>query len=124
MTFINSAFAADAAAQGAQQPSLLTSFAPLVLIMVVFYFLLIRPQQKRMKEHQELINKISKGDKVLTTGGILGVVAKVEEGNNYVTVEIAEDVKVKLRRENISEVINEEVAPIKPAVKKAKNAKN
>ncbi|WP_039458406.1 preprotein translocase subunit YajC [Candidatus Jidaibacter acanthamoebae] len=110
MSLFSVAFAADATSAATQQPSMLTSFAPLVLIMVVFYFLLIRPQQKKMKEHQGMLNKISKGDKIVTSGGIFGQVVKVEENSNYLVVEIAENVKVKIKRESVSEVINEQNA--------------
>ena len=78
---------------------------PLILIFVVFYFLLIRPQQKKAKQHRETLAAIRRGDKVVTGGGILGNVTKVD--NDYeVTVEIAKDVKVKVRRDLISGVIS------------------
>lgn len=109
MNLIPVAFAAESA-QATQQPSLLTSFAPLILIMVVFYFLLIRPQQKKMREHQNMLSKISKGDKVVTSGGIFATVSKVEENSNYIVVEIAENVKVKIKRDSVSEVVNEQAA--------------
>ena len=81
------------------------AFLPLILIFVVFYFLLIRPQQKKAKQHRETLAAIRRGDKVVTGGGILGNVTKVD--NDYeVTVEIAKDVKVKVRRDLISGVIS------------------
>ena len=81
------------------------AFLPLILIFVVFYFLLIRPQQKKAKQHRETLAAIRRGDKVVTGGGILGNVTKVD--NDYeVTVEIAKDVKVKVRRDLISAVIS------------------
>ncbi len=81
------------------------AFLPLILIFVVFYFLLIRPQQKKMKRHRETIAAIRRGDKVVTGGGVLGRVTKVD--NDYeVTVEIAKDVKVKVRRDLISAVVS------------------
>jgi preprotein translocase subunit YajC len=107
INFISIANAADAATTSQQQTSLLTSFAPLVLIMIVFYFLLIRPQQKRLKNHQNMINNVTKGAKVITAGGILGAVVKVEENSNFIVVEISENVKVRVRKDTISEVINE-----------------
>ncbi len=108
MNLIPTAIAADTGAAANPQTSMLTSFAPLVLIMVVFYFLLIRPQQKKMRIHQNMLNNIAKSDKVITSGGILGTVVKVEESTNYIVVEIAENVKVKIKRDSISEVINEQ----------------
>ena len=78
---------------------------PLILIFVVFYFLLIRPQQKKMKLHRQTIAAIRRGDKVVTGGGIIGSVAKVDN-EHEVTVEIAKDVKVKVRRDLISAVVS------------------
>ena len=81
----------------------LISLLPLVLIFVVFYFLLIRPQQKKMKAHRELIAGIKRGDKVLTSGGIIGNVVKVED--NELLVEIAKDVRVRVARGTISDLL-------------------
>ncbi len=75
---------------------------PTILIIGIMYFLMIRPQQKRMKEHREMIAAISRGDQVVTSGGILGKVIKVEE--NELQVEIAEGVRVKVLRATVSEV--------------------
>jgi preprotein translocase subunit YajC len=80
----------------------LIQFAPLILIFVVFYFLLIRPQQKRMKDHREMVAALSKGDEVVTAGGIVGKVVKVDEGE--LAVEIATGVKVRVMRATVSEV--------------------
>jgi preprotein translocase subunit YajC len=82
----------------------LISLLPLVLIFVVFYFLLIRPQQKKMKAHREMISGIKRGDKVLTSGGIIGSVVKVEEGE--LLVEIAKDVRVRVARGTISDLLS------------------
>ncbi|MCC3860131.1 preprotein translocase subunit YajC [Pseudemcibacter aquimaris] len=76
-----------------------------VLIFVVFYFLLIRPQQKRAKEHQAMVGALKRGDKVVTSGGIVGKVSKVVD-DNHVEVEIATDVKVKIVRSTIGQVID------------------
>lgn len=76
---------------------------PLVMIMVVFYFLLIRPQQRRAKEHQELIGKVARGDTVVTTGGLVGKVNRVVDDKELL-VEIADNVKVRVVRSAISEV--------------------
>jgi preprotein translocase subunit YajC len=73
---------------------LLGSLIPLILIFVVFYFLLIRPQQKRTKEHKSMIENLKKGDKIITSGGIYGIIESV--GTNTVTVKIGENVKIKL----------------------------
>ena len=71
------------------------SFLPLILIFGVFYLLLIRPQQKKTKLHRELINNIKRGDKIITSGGIIGQVSKVSD-NRELTVEIANDVEIKI----------------------------
>ena len=76
---------------------------PLVMIMVVFWFLLIRPQQRKQKEHQELISKVSRGDTVVTTGGLIGKVNKVVDERELL-VEIGENVRVRILRGAISEV--------------------
>ncbi len=77
---------------------------PLILIFVVFYFLLIRPQQKKQKAHREMLNQVSRGDDVVTNGGIVGHVVKIGRDDNLL-VEIAPDVRVRVMRTMISEVI-------------------
>lgn len=77
---------------------------PFVLIAVVFYFLLIRPQQKRQKDHKQMVANLRRGDRVVTAGGIIGTVSKVPSDTELV-VEIAEGVKVKVARATISEVL-------------------
>jgi preprotein translocase subunit YajC len=94
-------FFAQAAAPGAGD--LLGMVMPLVGIMAVFYFLLIRPQQKKAKEQQEMLTKISRGDTVVTHGGLIGKVTKIVD-DNEVQVEIGENVKVRLLRGGIYEV--------------------
>lgn len=85
----------------------LISLLPLVLIFVVFYFLLIRPQQQKMRAHREMIDQLKKGDKVVTSGGILGQVVRIEEGKNTATIEIAKDVRVEVVRSTISDVVRD-----------------
>jgi preprotein translocase subunit YajC len=85
----------------------LISLLPLVLIFVVFYFLLIRPQQQKMRAHREMIEQLKKGDKVVTSGGILGQVVRIEDGKNTATVEIAKDVRVEVVRSTISDVVRD-----------------
>jgi len=96
--FIASAYAQDAAPQGS-----LLSFLPLIVIFVVFYFLLIRPQMKRAKEHKAVVAQLANGDEVVTTGGILGKITNV--GDSFVTIELAENVKVKLQKHAIASVM-------------------
>jgi len=96
--FIASAYAQDASPQGS-----LLSFLPLIVIFVVFYFLLIRPQMKRAKEHKALVAQLATGDEVVTTGGMLGKITNV--GDSFVTIELAENVKVKLQKHAIASVM-------------------
>jgi preprotein translocase subunit YajC len=98
---ISPAFAQEAG--GAPPGFDLISLLPLVLIFVVFYFLLIRPQQKKMKVHREMVASLKRGDKVVTSGGIIGSVVKVEDGE--LLVEIAKDVRVRVVRGTISDVL-------------------
>lgn len=81
------------------------AFVPLLLIFVVFYFLLIRPQQKKAKEHREMVANLRRGDKVVTAGGIIGTVAKVPEGDEIV-VEIASGTQVRIVRSTIQQVVS------------------
>jgi len=81
----------------------LTSFLPLIFIFVVFYFLLIRPQSKKAKEHKQMVEAIAKGDEVVTNGGLLGRIVKV--GDNFVELEIAEGMIVKLQRQAVGNLM-------------------
>jgi preprotein translocase subunit YajC len=98
---ISEAYAQAAGAGG--MADMATQFLPIVLIFVVFYFLLIRPQQKRAKEHKAMIEAVRRGDVVTTSGGIVGKVAKVQE-DGLVQLEIAEGVKIKVVKATIAEV--------------------
>ena len=86
-------------------PNAFTSFVPLILIFAIMYFLLIRPQQKKMKEHQAMVEAVRRGDQVITQGGIVGKVSKVME-DGHVEVEIAKDVKVKVVKSTLSNVVS------------------
>ena len=103
---ISSAFAQSAA--GGAGGFSLQGLLPFVLIFIIFYFLLIRPQQKRVKQHKLMVESLKRGNKVLTAGGILGVVTKAVDGSETVSVEIASGVTVDLARQMISEVRGEE----------------
>ena len=103
LMFISTAYAqAAAGAPGGGMESLM-SLAPLVLIFVVFYFLLIRPQQKKLKEHKSMLDALRRGDKVVTGGGIVGTIVKVAD--DEATVEIAETVRVRVLRSTITSVL-------------------
>ncbi|WCR53116.1 MAG: Sec translocon accessory complex subunit YajC [Wolbachia endosymbiont of Ctenocephalides orientis wCori] len=106
---ISEAFAADpSASAGAPFFSLI----PWVLMFAVFYFLIIRPQHKKLKEHRNLVNQIKRGDTVITSGGIIGEVSKVDEANAQFIVEIAPKVEVKILKSSIAEVMNKEVQKV------------
>lgn len=98
---ISPAYAQDAAGMLASA----TQFLPLLLIFGVFYFLLIRPQQTRAKEMKKMISELRRGDKVVTAGGIVGVVQRVKEGSDEVEVEIAPNVRVSIVRDTIGSVV-------------------
>ena len=100
--FVSPAYAQ--AAGGGPAGFELVSFLPLILIFVVFWFLMIRPQQKKMKQHREMIAAIRRGDRILTSGGIFGTVTKVL-GEAELQVEIADGVRVRIARGNVSEVL-------------------
>jgi preprotein translocase subunit YajC len=102
MDWLISTAAAQAQAPGGAQSPLL-QFLPLVLIFVVFYFLLIRPQTKRAKEHKEMVAAIDVGAEVVTNGGILGKVTEVSE--QFLTIEIAAGVNIKLQRQAVAQVL-------------------
>ena len=101
--FVTPAYAQAAGAGGAG--AAIGSFLPLILIFGIMYFLLIRPQQKKMKELKAMVEALRKGDQVLTQGGIIGKVTKVKE-DGEVEVEIADGVKVKVMKHTIAQVMN------------------
>ena len=83
----------------------LGAFVPIILMFVIFYFLLIRPQQKKAKDHQTMIGNLKKGDRVLTSGGIYGQITAIDE--SIATVEIADKVRVKITRSSVSGLAQE-----------------
>lgn len=95
---------AQTAGGGGDAMGMFQTFIPLVLIFVVFYFLIIRPQQKKVKDHKSMIDALRRGDRVVTTGGIIGTVTKVT-GDREVAVEIADGVRVRVLRSMIAEVM-------------------
>lgn len=101
---ISSAYAQATGAAPGGLDSQIMSFLPLVLIFVVFYFLLIRPQQKRMKQHKEMLAALRRGDRIVTNGGIVGLVTKVVNQDELI-VEIAENVRVRVMRSMIANVL-------------------
>jgi len=104
--FISSAFAQTApaaAAAGGDMQSSLMSMLPLLLMFVVLYFVMIRPQMKKQKEHKTMIDALAKGDEIVTAGGFLGKVSKL--GDGYLHVEIANGVEVQMQRSAVVQVL-------------------
>ena len=87
---------------------MLIQLLPLILIFVVFYFFLIRPQQKRVKEHKDMVTALKVGNKITSTGGIIGKIIKLDN-DQVISIEISDNVIVKLKRDNVVEVNNEDV---------------
>jgi preprotein translocase subunit YajC len=108
---ISPAFAQDAGAAGGM--AVVMQVLPLVLIFGVFYFLLIRPQQKKQREHRELLQKLKRGDRVLTAGGIIAQVTRVKDGVDEIEVEIAPNVRVNVLRQTISDTLKPATADAK-----------
>lgn len=88
-----------------QQPNLFTAFMPLILIFIIFYFLLIKPQQKQQRERQQMLDSLQKGDKVITTGGIHGIVTNIKD--DIVSLKVADNVKIDVSRNCIASVNRE-----------------
>lgn len=102
MSFLISDAYAQAAPAGAASDPIM-QFLPLVVIMVAFYFILLRPQQKRQKEHKSMIEALKKGDEVVTGGGVLGRI--VEVGDNFVSLDVADNVVIKVQKAAVSSLL-------------------
>ncbi|MEC7049408.1 MAG: preprotein translocase subunit YajC [Pseudomonadota bacterium] len=83
---------------------------PIILVMIIFYFLLIRPQQKRAKQHKAMLAELKRGDKIITNGGLTGTIVKVVDDSETIEVEIAKDVKVNVVRTMIADVRDKDAA--------------
>lgn len=103
--FATAAYAQSAAPGVGGGAALFTNIMPLVLVFAIMYFILIRPQQKKAREHKAMVDALRRGDQVITAGGIMGKVSKVAE-DGVVEVEIAEGVKVKVVRGTITQVVS------------------
>lgn len=101
--FISTAFAQTAAPATQSAESSLMGMLPLVLMFVVLYFVMIRPQMKRQKEHKAMIEALAKGDEVVTSGGLLGKVAKMDD--NFLSLEVASGVEIKVQRSAVIQVL-------------------
>jgi preprotein translocase subunit YajC len=103
MELLLSLFVDDAWAQAGDAQNPLIGFLPLILILVLFYFLLIRPQTKKQKEHRQMVEALAAGDEVVTGGGLLGKITDV--GDQFVTVEVADGVRLKVQKHTIGAVL-------------------
>jgi preprotein translocase subunit YajC len=113
MMLINNVYAAETTTSSESRldhhetwQSNLISFVPMILIFAVFYFLLIRPQEKKRKEHERLISLAQKGQDVVTHSGIYGRIEKINQDNSSVELEIAKNVVIKITKNSIAEIVN------------------
>jgi preprotein translocase subunit YajC len=114
--FISEAYA-QAAGAGGSMDGLLSNIAPLILIFVVFYFLLIRPQQRRAREHREMLASVRRGDQVVTGGGFLGKVTKVLN-DNEIEIELAEGMRVRALKGTLQNIVTRGEPTAKEAANK------
>lgn len=105
MSLISSAYAQASSAAQTGEPSTIMNLLPLVLIFAVFYIFLIRPQQKKLKEHNDMVGSIKRGDEVVTGGGIIGRVTKIDEKSPIAFVEISDGVIVRINKATIIETV-------------------
>ncbi|MCG8617806.1 MAG: preprotein translocase subunit YajC [Desulfobacterales bacterium] len=112
---ISTAFAMGPTGGQAGQAGGLAGFLPIIILFAIFYFLLIRPQQKKAKEHREMIGNLKKGNRIVTTGGIYGTILNLDD--TTIGLEIAEKVKIKISRGNVAALVSDNEA----APKKEKN---
>lgn len=119
--FISPAFAQAAGVANESSEYSFSSLVPLILIFFIFYFLIIRPQTKKIKDHQQIIDNLKIGNKVITSSGIFGKIKNIDNKSSIVELQIAEDVVIKIAKNYISEVDKTEVT--KEDNKKTKNKK-
>lgn len=109
-TAASTAFAMGAQGGQGGQAGGLAGFLPIIILFAIFYFLLIRPQQKKAKEHREMIGNLKKGNRIVTTGGIYGTIMSIDD--TTIGLEIAEKVKIKISRGNVAVLVTDsETAP-------------
>ncbi len=90
-----------------EEANFITSFLPLIILFAIFYFLVIRPQQQQVKKHREMIENLQKGDKLVTNGGLIGEVVKVEEG--FFKISLGDKIEVRLDKESVLRKVEDEV---------------
>ena len=98
------AFGGGQPAPGAESPSMLVTMFPFVLMFVILYLLIIRPQQKKQKDHQRMIDELKKGDRVVTSGGVHGTITGIKDKEDILMVQVAKDVQIEVSRGSISRV--------------------
>lgn len=103
--FIGVAHAQDSVDPTRQTAEGITSLIPLVIIFFIFYFLLIRPQQKKLKEHEGMVTALKRNDKVVTAGGIVGTISKVNADNETIEVKISSDVEVTVMKNTVASIV-------------------
>lgn len=104
------------------EPNWMSSLAPMVLIFAVFYFLLIRPQEKKRKAQESLVSGVKKGEEILTNSGIFGTVTKINDSDNTIMVNVAKDVEVKILKNSIADIISRSRAKAEAEAAKKMNA--
>jgi len=114
--FVSEALAQTAGAAAPSSPmGDIGFFVPLILVFIVMWFFMIRPQQKKQKAHQAMVRAAKRGDKIVTSGGLIGTISKANEADNDVEVEIAKDVKIRVMRHAIADIITRTAEAAKPA---------
>ncbi len=98
------AFGGGQPAEGAEAPSMLVTMFPFILMFVILYLLIIRPQQKKQKEHQRMVDELKKGDRVVTSGGMHGTITGIKEQEGILVVQVAKEVQIEVSRGSISRV--------------------
>jgi preprotein translocase subunit YajC len=109
-------------AQEAVSNNNISSFIPLILIFAIFYFLIIRPQSKKIKDHQKLISELKIGNKIITNSGIYGKIKSIDKNSDKIAIEIADNVIINIGRNYISDIEKEEAKDLKNKKIKNKNA--
>jgi len=109
-----SAFAQEAAPQG----SLMGSLFPIILIVIIFYFLIIRPQSKKVNEHKQMIESLKRGDKVITAGGVEGKIARIDDSTGMVELEVAPSIKIKVVKATLTGISSRTVGEAQKTVEK------
>jgi preprotein translocase subunit YajC len=99
------------ASEGGQAAGGLAGFLPIIILFAIFYFLLIRPQQKKAKEHREMISNLKKGNRIITSGGIYGTITSIDDTS--IGLEIAEKVKIKIARGNVAALVSDNETAVK-----------